>query len=313
MRPSLKEIAAYLCCPDDRAALATFSDGLRCPDCARTFPLRERRIFELLPSRPYPMPSESASAEYRESYHREFLRPLEIREGARAWGAPEAMPPKWVQLRQRQAREVLQILQNERNELDSVFCDLSAGAGYCSFEAVRRFRLVFHCELSVDARAYASARAAESGLDNIIFVRADYFQPPFRRSMDHLACLDTLIRGPWHEASLLTSIRHALSARGTAVVDFHNWWHNPLRRLGVLPDNFSGNKSYTRRELHNLLASSGIRQFKTQGFLQEADPAHAIGKLLSRVIPPTRLMIRFAGENASAVPVPAAQMRVGAA
>jgi len=63
-------------------------------------------------------------------------------------------------------------------------------------------------------------------------------------------------------------------------VDFHNWWHNPLRRVGLLPDNFSGNKSYTRKELRSLLESSGVGPFQTRPFVQELDPLHAPGKFL---------------------------------
>lgn len=82
-------------------------------------------------------------------------------------------------------------------------------------------------------------------------------------------------------------------------MDFHNWWHNPLRRLGFLPNNFMGNKSYTRKELTSLLSSSGIGEFDTRPFVQEVDPRAAPGKILARFFPATRLMVRLAGANAS--------------
>jgi hypothetical protein len=98
---------------------------------------------------------------------------------------------------------------------------------------------------------------------------------------------------------LLRSIQRVLMTGGAAVVDFHNWWHNPLRRLGLLPDNFSGNKSYTQRELKRLLAISGIGPFQTQPFVQEVDPRGRSGRVLARLIPPTRMMVRLAGVGAS--------------
>src|SRR5262249_47574822 len=139
-----------------------------------------------------------------------------------------------------------------------VFCDLSAGAGHTTFAAAREFRLVFHCDLSVAAVRYASAAAKRTGVNNLVVVRADYFRPPFRDSVQRMTCLDSLIRGPWHELRLLASIRQALAPSGAAVVDFHNWWHNPLRRMGLLPQNFGENRSYTRREVLSLLAQAGI-------------------------------------------------------
>jgi hypothetical protein len=69
--------------------------------------------------------------------------------------------------------------------------------------------------------------------------------------------------------------------------------------LGLLPDNFVGNKSYTRKELTGLLASSGIERFETQSFVQEVDPCAGPGKVLARFLPPTRLMVRLAGVSAS--------------
>ena len=298
MRPSLGELAAYLSCPDDGAGLVKSAGGLRCADCARTFSFWAESILELLPSRIFPMPEESASTEYIQGYYRDFFRRLEMGQGAKAWGAPEGLPPARVRSRQRQAREVLDFLQGDGDVSDTSFCDLSAGAGYCTFEAARKYRLVFHCELSVDSLIYAAGKAKQNRIENIVFVRADYFQPPFRGSVHRLTCLDTLIRGPWHETRLLRSIRGVLTSGGAAVVDFHNWWHNPLRRVGLLPDNFSGNKSYTRKELRSLLESSGVGPFQTRPFVQELDPLHAPGKVFAQFVPPTRLMVRLAGVSA---------------
>ena len=293
MPPSLSDLARYLSCPDDGAAVVPSAAGLKCPRCARSFPAPRQNVLELLPSRPFPLPFEAVPAAYREGYLREFSHPLEFRDSSRAWGAPEGMLPKWVQSRQRQARAVLDFLRCEKIERGAVFCDLSAGAGYCTFEASREYRMVFHCELSADSLAYAAAKAKSSQLENIIFVRADYFQPPFRNNMDRLVCLDTLIRGQWHETAVLASIRRVLAVRGAAVVDFHNWWHNPVRRMGLLRNNFTGNRSYTQSELRKLLANSGIRRFHAQGFVQEFDPSHILGRFICPLVPPTRWMVRL--------------------
>src|SRR5207244_1942806 len=96
-----------------------------------------------------------------------------------------------------------------------------------------------------------------------------------------------------HDAVLLASIVQSLKPGGTAVVDFHNWWHNPLRRIGALRDNFLGNKSYKRRMLPELLASVGIYQSEIKPFVQEVDPDQTIGKLLTRLLPPTRFIVRL--------------------
>ncbi|MGH9743959.1 MAG: class I SAM-dependent methyltransferase [Candidatus Acidiferrum sp.] len=275
--------------------------GLRCEECHRLYPLLSSNILQLLPSHPVVLPEGTGLAAYREGYLCEFFRPFETKPDAQAWGAPEARSRKWLRLRERQARQVLLFLWEKTSGDNTVFCDLSAAAGHCTFIAAREYRYVFHCDLSMDALVYASAKARANHLDNMVFVHADYFQPPFRGSIHHLVCLDTLIRGPWHEQRLLQSIQSVLATGGHAVVDFHDWWHNPLRRLGLLPDNFIGNKSYTRTELAALLRTSGIGQFETQPFMQEVDPRSAWGKIIAGCIPPTRFMVRLAGAGASAL------------
>jgi len=76
-------------------------------------------------------------------------------------------------------------------------------------------------------------------------------------------------------------------------VDFHNWWHNPLRRLGVLPENFAENRSYAAGELPALLAAAGIDDFDLQPFIQELNADGWSASLLKRIIPPTRFLVRL--------------------
>jgi hypothetical protein len=131
------------------------------------------------------------------------------------------------------------------------------------------------------------------GLENMVIVRADYLRPPFLNSIQQLTCLDSLIRGPWHDVRLLASIRQALVPGGSAVVDFHNWWHNPLRRLGLLRQNFGQNRSYTRSEVLHLLRQAGIDDFVVSTFIQEADPQSRSARVLRRLLPATRFLVRL--------------------
>jgi hypothetical protein len=100
----------------------------------------------------------------------------------------------------------------------------------------------------------------------------------------------------------LGAIVRCLKPGGHAVVDFHNWWHNPLRRLRVLRDNFLDNTSYTRGELGRLLASTGIQQFEIKPFVQEVDPGQPAGKFFIRLIPPTRFMVRLPAWSEPSMP-----------
>lgn len=304
-----------LVCPDDERLLELDDAALRCARCARRFPFERPGVIELLPTNPTPLQG-AAPAPYVQSYLQEFARPFVEDPDAVGWGAPERIPSAIAARRFRQADWVVGLLAGQpphtahrpdtRNPSNTsptlatsrtsrVFCDVSGGAGYYSFAARTRFEIVLHCDLSVDSLNYAARRASALGADNMLFLRTDYFRLPFRRSIDWVVCCDTLFGGERHEHLLLESIHGALRPDGLAVVDFHNWWHNPLRRMGVLPQNFGENRSYSRSETARVLRAAGIREFEYFPYHQEVDAQGVLGRILSRIIPPTRLTYRLSG------------------
>jgi len=287
------EIARYLSCPDEGASLTPVSGGLRYDRCSRIFPFQKPNLLEILPAKPIAISTSEVPAGYENAYLQAYSRVWESRNDALPWGASETSSARTMRRRERHTEEVLRLLQDVPGDADGVFCDLSAGAGHTTFAAARRSRPVFHCDLSVTAVHYASAKATRLGLENMVILRSDYFRPPFLNSIQHLTCLDSLIRGPWHDIRLLANIRQALAPGGTAVVDFHNWWHNPLRRLGLLPENFGENRSYTKSEVQQLLKQAGIDEVVVGAFIQEADAQRLSARVLARLLPATRFMVRL--------------------
>lgn len=286
-----KEIASHLCCPDDQSSLRAKGETLECSHCDRIYPVREGEILELLPSKPAGSPR---NPEYAAYYHFEFYRAFEAQEGANPWGVRETQSASWMRHRERQVRTVLAMLAKEGVRLeDGILCDVSAGVGDYTLSCARHFKWVLHCDLSLDALRYALARSRRLGLENVFFLRVDYFALPFRRSIDRLLCLDTLIRGEDHEKALLNQIQSAISSEGRAIVDFHHWWHNPLRRLGLLRQNFGKNRSYTRSGAEGLLGECGIRDRTLVRFHQECEPRSPFSKGLGWLLPATRLLYEF--------------------
>ena len=297
MQIEISEFVKHLCCPDDKQPLNELPNSLICCQCQRQFPRIEDRIFEILPSRPAMLPALAADSVYAKSYRTFFYTSFVSARNAVAWGAPETTSHKWTRRRRNHVAQVMQLLNGGSGGLAKSFCDFSAGAGNCTFEAAKMCQKVFHCDLSPDSLVYAWKRALASGCDNMIFIRADYFAPPFCASLDRVVCLDTLIRGDWHEQWLLESVRQALAPSGAAVVDFHNWWHNPLRRLHLLPDNFRDNRSYALSELTALLNAAGIAKFEIRPFIQEESASRA--SVLRKIIPPVRFLVRISSHAES--------------
>jgi SAM-dependent methyltransferase len=292
MTDNFPEIASLLSCPDDGAPLHHASGEFLCSSCDRRFPIYEENLAEILPKRTGDLPSEVHSA-YRVGYMRAFEQNFSKSNVACAWGAEETAQPSWARKRRRQVAVVQPLITDGTTPNRAILCDIAAGAGYYTLAYAHLFRLVLHCDLSVDNLNYVWHKARSHGIHNIFFLRIDYFAPPFRQSLDRIICLDTLIRGEAHDSTVLAALARALKPAGCAVVDFHNWWHNPLRRLGFLPENFQDNRSYRRAEAEQLLCDAGIERFAFHPFIQEFSANGAAGRRLSGVFPPTRLIYRI--------------------
>lgn len=300
MPSDFSELAGGLICPDDGRTLRHQGSRFACPRCGRIFPVLEGRALELLPRAPLELPGR-VSPSYRREYQEEFRRPLEWGSGGLPWGAPEIQPANWMRKRQRQAAAILARL-TAQDTSRLLLCDISAGAGLYTLAAAPYFRTVLHCDLCADSLSYGLAQARRRKLDNVFFLRVDYLRLPFGRLLDRVLCLDTLIRGPDHERRLLSGLMACLAPAGQAVVDFHNWWHNPLRRLGLLPQNFGDCSSYSRRSAAGLLAGLEIAVLHYLPFVQEIDPAGAFVRLGRRLLPATRLVYTVAAPPTIAGP-----------
>jgi len=231
------------------------------------------------------------NADYQTYYQREFNRRFSWMKDAKAWGRLDLNTASWARKRLRQVRFVRQLLHQT-----SVVCDISAGAGNYTFDLAERFPLVVHCDLSIANLNDVYRRMRAKHIKNMVLIRCDYFKLPFACSMPQIICLDTLVRGRSHEIKLLSSLLSSISEDGSILADFHNWWHNPLRRMGLLPDNFD--TSYSRKQTEILLKTSGIKTWEYYPFRQEVPPDN--NSFFRKAIPPTRLLYRFKhNENSS--------------
>jgi SAM-dependent methyltransferase len=292
MTVSLADVVSLLCCPEDGGGLRQTKGELRCDTCERSFPKYGENLVEILPTCQPQLPS-PIGLDYREGYKEAFAQKYCDDPESLAWGAEERVAESWRLRRCRQVEFVRPLITEGTRRGDSVLCDIAAGAGYYTLAYAHLFRLALHCDLSVNNLSYARRKAHSLGIGNIFFIRSDYFAPPFRNSLDRLLCMDTLIHGEAHESLLLSTIANSLNADGFALLDFHNWWHNPLRRLGLLPNTFGKNRSYTKHELNHLLASRHIVPSGFFSFIQELNGNGAGQNLLRRAMPATRFLVRI--------------------
>ena len=293
-------LAGILYCPDDGATLACGQSRIECSACGRRFQISEDGVVDLLPLRHAEI-AEAGNTAYWNEYKEEIQRPYKPNPMAIAWGAPEISGSAWLRKRLRQVRGVRPLIADSKFSKSQIFCDIAAGAGNYTLAYASDFRIVLHCDLSASNLSYAARKAKRLGVRNVYFLRVDYFSLPLANSIDRVVCLDTLIRGERHEIALLQSIRKSLRPEGHAIVDFHNWWHNPLRRLGLLRQNFGENRSYRRTEAEALLRKAGIELFDFTPFYQEFDGDWKKRRFATSVLQPARLLYRFQGASVDRV------------
>ncbi|MCG8636150.1 MAG: hypothetical protein MI863_20125 [Desulfobacterales bacterium] len=280
----IKDILSFLCCPDDRSSLKWYPDYLSCPECGRQYPVLGDDFVELLPVAMHPQNGVNLS--YPDLYKKDFRQKFTWMEGAAAWGRCDLAHASWAAKRLKQVEFTKKLLLRT-----PVICDVSAGAGTYTFELAKEFQLVIHCDLSVENLNDVYQRKNKMAVNNLILIRCDYFKLPFFNTLPQLICTDTLIRGQCHEKAVLASLTAALAKGGHALVDFHNWWHNPLRRMGLMRNNFSDNTSYTRKAAEKILSDSGIASWRFYPFIQEQLAEQY--QILKKIIPPARLMYGF--------------------
>jgi hypothetical protein len=95
----------------------------------------------------------------------------------------------------------------------------------------------------------------------------------------------------------LLAINQSLTPRGYAIADFHNWWQNPLRRMGLMSQNFDENQNYRRRVAEGLLSNAGVADLEYFPFFQEFGNGKLASRFLGRINPPTRLIYRFSSSR----------------
>lgn len=287
-----RELGNMLCCPNDQGPLDFSSLEYRCTLCSACFPILFEHIADLRPQSPMQLPLET-NPEFAAGYVDLFHRTCEWNSNALGFGAREVIPSYLARRKEREVLHVQKVLQAQDEIGLRTFCDFSAGAGYYTLGLASSFPLVLHCDLSCDSLLYALLKAQKLGIDNIAFLRIDYLRPPFASTLDCVICMDSLERGEGHERMLLNAIRESLRSDGMGVIDFHNWWHNPLRRLGLLPENYRLNRSYSRCEAESLVRCCGVKNLQYWPFHQEFEPDDSKRRVAKTMVPPTRHVFLF--------------------
>ena len=272
----LEENLELFQCPNDSSPLEYDPhDSLSCPKCRSVFPIHAPNFVELVPRTQF-SPAKAATNEHEKSffdgYRRLFGERFSFRPEAMAWGSEERIGARNSGRKRKEVEQIVSAV----NAAGRIVCDISGGAGWFTSTLAPEAKLIVHCDLSCDNLNYAHNKFKNG---NILFVRMDFFSPPFRdNSFDITVCTDTLIYGDLMVSALLSSIYRSLRAGGSGVVDFYNRKHrNPFHRPYMI--------GYTRGEVESILRQLGIPIRSFDGFFQDWEGS------LRWIIPPTRHIV----------------------
>ena len=265
-------IEQYVRCPETGGSLEYRTDHFYCQASDRKYPFSQESIVELLPPGPTSFSFDRRSAYHENIYKTLFSTKLAEANPEKSWAPPELVPEKWRTTKLNHVQFIRRLIEETTNQRET-YCDFTGASGYYTFEMAKHFKWVFHCDISSESMLYAKQRADKEGLQNIIFIRADYFRPPFDGTLDLIYCGDTLIFSPSHEGLLLKGMYKSLKPGGYALFDFHNWWHNPIRRMGLMSNNFGECYSYNKAETLDFVTHH-FPEHRHLGYYQEFRSGH---------------------------------------
>lgn len=278
-------IKKHVCCPDCKTSISYEGSHFRCDNCQRQFPFYDNAILEILPKTPSKYAFDVRSGYHEKVYNQLFSSKRQEVDPETSWANPDKVPVKWLKKKNEHVGFIKNIIEKNIPGRE-VLCDFTGSSGYYTFELRKLFKWVFHCDLSIESLLFAKKRAEAQHIDNLIFIRADYTKPPFNSTLDLIICGDTLIYSPYHEGLLLNGMQQSLKEDGQAIFDFHNWWHNPLKQIGIMKTEFGFCYSYSKKETDGFV-NRYFSSFKYWPYYQEFSTGRP-GPLVPGFFPSTR-------------------------
>jgi len=252
----LDSTLSYLACPNDKGILFIQDKKLVCNSCNTNFQILNENTIELIPKESFEPKIQNETTKLYSEYYSDLKTFGHSRDSKkRLWGVKtQTVPEGFVQ----NLRNIIsQIVGNK------IVCDVGAGSGDYSLFLARKSQLVFHCDLDLEAIMFARDEAKKLNLDNILFIRSNYFSLPFRdNSLSCITCIDILLRGKEHDNKLLSEIFSKISKEGTVLFDFHSKERAQINKNLDLDGCYSKNEIKTLSTKHNF----EIILFKGMGF-----------------------------------------------
>lgn len=273
----------FLACPNCSGTLYLSHDTLACQSCKAEFKILNENTIELVAQESFRFKTTETTEVYSEySDLRNAGHPTNEKMRLWGWESKYGISGFVTKLR----KTIMRVMQNE------IICDIGAGVGNYSLHFAKKAKLVFHCDLDLEAINVASQEAKKQNLKNILFIRCDYLHLPFRlNSLSCITSIDVLEKGREHDTKLIEEISSKTIVGGLVIVDFHSKERTKLTRAPKTD-------RYSKYEIIGLLNNYNLRviTIKGMGYLPTlrnfSVSAYNIGNLICRLFfPPARWLV----------------------
>jgi len=282
----IEKAVSFLACPHDDGNLELNNEELSCSICSSKFRILDNNTIDLTPKNKKNMDISKVSEHYISDYTNITKENSEdiSEERIQAFELDSRLQGYLLE----NQKEMLRIIDNR------VLCDVGAGVGDHSIEFSKKSSLVFHCDLDMQVIGIAKKRSKQLGLNNIMFIRSDYFSLPFKKnSLPQVVCTGAMGRwGNTHDSLQVEQIAKILKKDGKAVIDFM-----AKERKGLPKDEFKKNR-LSKKEISSLLKKFNLEISNVKGIgympssMKVSRSTYKIGNLLSKmVLGPSRWLI----------------------
>lgn len=201
-------------CPYDKSEVFEKGNFLACKQCRQEFPV-QGNFIDFRSKQSIPFNDLSSSGSWYQKYYETLLQKGKPEEFGGFGSVYNSVSEGFV-------KETLNKLIGLPKKDDYV-CDVGAGIGDYSIPIASKCKIIFHCDLDLDAVMLAQKHANEKNIENIFFLACDYFKLPFKENTINLTYgIDVIERGHDQDRTLINEVIRITKNNGIMVFDCHS-------------------------------------------------------------------------------------------
>ncbi len=247
----LESSSKYLACPKDKSELIFTNDGLLCSNCNSKFKVINGNTIDFISTENEVKQLSNIEGDYESLYSSLISSGSSTEKYRRDQHFSKAPLNNYIKQYLKKLKKLIGT---------KIVLDIGSGRGDYSLELSKNCELVFHCDLDSQSMNIAREEAKMQKIENILFVRCDYFSLPFKtNSLPCCLNVGNLYHGKEHELKLFNTTLDIVSEGGLLISDFQSKERTKMHSSSSMATRYSKN------ELEKMLKDFSLVDFKIDG------------------------------------------------